>query len=807
MTSTSSTAPHAEIIRLRGTVQGAGVRPTVARIARSLGLCGWVKNDAEGVEVALVGPLADRDLFVDQLQKNFPPLAQLHSIERRPAPDLPQFSSFVIAPSRAGKAATNVAVDSAPCAACLSEMSDPNARRLDYPFINCTHCGPRFSIIEAIPYDRRNTTMGAFALCSDCRAEYENETDRRYHAEPIACPKCGPHLFWLDPNSENAPHDVYAGYPEHSLELSDATKINLAAEQIRNGKIVAVKGVGGVHLCCDATSETAVRELRRRKRRPWKPFALLVRDLPMVEHYCQVSEPERLALLTPAAPIVLLCQKEVSETDRSIAKGVAPGARTLGCFLPPSPLHHALMGRLNHPIVCTSGNITDEPQVVNARELSERLRGVADFYLDHNRPIAQRIDDSVGCLSAGDFRLFRRARGYAPAPLPIPPGFEKTPPLTAMGAQWKNTVCLWDPHRAILSQHMGDLDNLVTYQEWQKTRELLAQLYDHNPALIAVDSHPDYVATRVGMDLARERGLPIIEVQHHHAHIAACLAEHRLPINSPHVLGVALDGLGAGEGGEFWGCEFLWANYQNFQRLASLEPIALVGGDKSTREPWRSLLAHLIRAFDPHGLQQVISNPPFCDLFGSKPISAIIKAVQQNIFPNASSCGRLFDAVAAAVGIFAEHTDDEGQAAMALEQAILPEDAERASKEGGYPFQVVHGASVPFVLRPAPLFAALKSDLEAHVSISLLAARFHVGLSNALIQMVLELARVRRKENPFSTVALSGGVWQNRTLLELVVKELGRVGFTVLVPALLPANDGGISLGQAAVAAARFLQQ
>ncbi len=918
---------------MRGTVQGVGFRPTVARVARRLGLAGWVKNDGDGVLLRLVGPREVRDSFVAAFLAELPPLAHVESVERSetgtleagesgpeeaPASGLHGRESgplggesgppgvatgFVIVESDSGAPHTAVAPDAATCAACLAEIRDPGARRFRYPFTNCTHCGPRFTIVTAIPYDRQRTTMAPFALCAACRAEYTDEGDRRYHAEPIACPRCGPHVslepaetrdvdLWGARQSSSRPagsvKGAYGGDPaETKLDVvveaaapARVTDANVdvvveAAALIRQGAIVAVKGLGGYHLCCDATSERAVAALRERKRRRGKPFALMVRDLAMAEQWCHIGSLEREALTSTAAPIVLLerlttegassrdgasavpdadgaatreSDSAVPDANRGatqdsigaarstlrIASAVAPGQRTLGVMLPATPLHHLLMERLEGPIVCTSGNLSEEPQCVDAAEARERLGGIADFFLHHDRGIAQRIDDSVVRVADGEVRVIRRARGFAPAPLRLPPGFEKAPRVTAMGAQLKGTVCLLQEGHAVLSQHLGDLDDRRTLEEQRRTVEVLSRLYQHEPALVAVDRHPDYASTREGASLAEHHGVPLVEVQHHHAHIAACLAEHQVPLGAGPVLGIALDGLGYGEDGALWGGEFLRVRYTGFERVASFRAVALPGGDLASREPWRNLYAYLMTGMN----RQEMTARTFGRLHQtllSKPLSILDQALRTGIgAPLASSCGRLFDAVAAAVGLHAECVDHEGQAAIALEQAVTPEALAAAHAEVLYPVMVrpaesaheapthegatrgrssgranaghsLSGAASLPALDASTLFPALLRDLAAGAGASLIAARFHVALGDAIVRMALGLLDAPAVAFVDRTVALGGGVWQNRVLLEIVAGRLRGAGVRVLVPREVPANDGGVALGQAVVAGARFL--
>lgn len=780
----------AETIRLRGVVQGVGLRPTVARVARRLALEGWVRNDAGGVLVALAGHKAQRDAFLEQLMAELPPLARLASVERREEPGVVVGRGFAIVESAEGRPRTAVAPDAATCAACRAEIRDPLARRYRYPFTSCTHCGPRFSIVRAIPYDRRRTTMASFPMCSECRAEYEDASDRRYHAEPIACHRCGPRASLARADGR--------AFTWQSYSLLD--EVDAVATLLQRGEIVAVKGLGGYHLCCDATREDAVARLRERKRRPSKPFAMMARDLAMIERYCAVGPLERGALEGPEAPIVLLDRRAGAD----VAPSVAPGQRALGFMLPSTPLHHLVLLRLQAPIVCTSGNLSEEPLCAEPDEARARLAGIADWFLDHDRPVAQRLDDSVAKLADGAVRLVRRARGYAPAPLPLPPGFEGAPRVLATGAQWKSALCLLQDGYAVLSQHLGDLDDARAFAEWERSRAALADLYQHAPERVAVDMHPDYRSTRAGLAFAAERGLAAEAVQHHHAHVAACMAEHGVPRGAPPVLGIALDGLGYGDDGSLWGGELLLATYTSFTRVGTFKPVGLIGGDLASVEPWRNLYAHLMAEMGWAELATRFRELELVRYLEAKPRALLDQALRSPaLAPRASSCGRLFDAVAAAVGLHRDRVDHEGQAAMALEQAVTPDALAAAQAGDGYPIAIhrLGEAGLPYI-EPLGMWRAVLGDLLAGVDRSIIAARFHVALAGAIARMATEAIAAH---GGVDTVVLSGGVWQNRVLLELVAPRLRAAGHRVLVPRLVPANDGGIALGQAVVAAARAL--
>ena len=567
-----------------------------------------------------------------RIERDPPPLAHIDSIERRRySGRLPQ--EFRIAESIGGPARTQVAPDAALCGACAAELRDLDERRYRYPFTNCTHCGPRLSIVTAIPYDRATTTMAPFALCAACEAEYRNPNDRRFHAEAVACPSCGPTASLVAFGQAGAPRDA------------DADAVEIAAGLIAQGDIIAVKGLGGYHLACDATNPEAVARLRRLKRRDAKPFALMARDLDVIRRYCAIDAVEERELTSVEAPIVLL---RAIGAER-LPEAIAPGLDTLGFMLPTTPLHLLLVDQFEHPLVMTSGNISDEPAVVDDAEAYRQLADIASFALTHNRAIANRVDDSVVRVMGGRSRVLRRARGYAPAPLLLPSGFENAPDLLAMGGELKATFCLVKDGQAILSQHQGDLENAATLDDYKKNLALYRSLFDHAPSAIVVDRHPEYLSSKLGRAEADTRALPLIDVQHHHAHVAACLAENGRPLHAPPALGIVLDGLGFGDDGAIWGGEFLLADYLGYERLARLKLVAMPGGAQAVREPWRNLYAHLKAA-------DAFDATPFA--FGDwsalegKPLATIDRMIAQGLnSPLASSCGRLFDAVAAALGV------------------------------------------------------------------------------------------------------------------------------------------------------------
>jgi len=784
-----------EQIRVRGAVQGVGFRPMVWRLATEHGLNGWVSNDAQGVIILASGSAFDVNAFVDALPGQVPLLARIDAIERETVAECPDNVGFRIVPNRGGKVRTGVVADAATCPACLAEIADPTARRYRYPFTNCTHCGPRLSIIEAIPYDRAATTMREFPPCAKCAAEYENPEDRRFHAQPIACPACGPRV-WL----ENA--DGRAVDTEALTRLDD---IDAACTLIERGVIVAIKGLGGFQLACDASNESAVARLRHRKQRERKPFALMARDLDVIRCYCAVSDTEAALLHSPAAPIIIL---ETNSLEH-VAAEVAPGVKTLGFMLPNSPLHHILLKRMDRPIVLTSGNLSDEPQCIANADARIRLGGIADFFLMHDRGIARRVDDSVVRVMAGKPRLLRRARGYAPAPFRLPEGFAAAPPILAMGGELKNTFCLLRDGEAIVSHHMGDLADARCHADYVQSISAYQQLFEHEARIVAVDKHPEYLSRKLGMAMAEQRGLACAEIQHHHAHIAACMAENGIAFDTQPILGVALDGLGYGDDGSLWGGEFLLADYRQCQRIVSLKPVAMPGGAQAIYEPWRNTYAQLMSGLSWDCFAERYGKLELCRFLAGKPRDVLDNMINRGVnSPLTSSCGRLFDAVAAATGICRERAVYEGQAAVEFEALV---DAHILTDEGdtlAYPFAISHlGNDGLPCIDPLPMWQALLDDLMRATPVPVIAARFHKGLSIVIVDMLKTLSRQVHRDQTINTVALSGGVFQNRVLFEQVVTRLERSGFTVLKHRWLPANDGGLALGQAVIAAARAFAQ
>jgi len=767
-----------ECIRVTGIVQGVGFRPTVWRLARECGLVGRVWNDAGGVMIHAWGSRELLSLFVRRLQAAPPPLSRIEKIIRTALDDtLAPPEGFQITQSLDGETRTSVVADTAVCPACLAEVRNPADRRFRYPFTNCTHCGPRLSIIEAVPYDRANTSMASFRMCAKCRSEYEDPADRRFHAQPNACADCGPRL-WLE-----------AADGRRLIADEGGDPITTAARLIRQGRVLAIKGIGGIHLACDAGSEQAVATLRRRKQRYHKAFALMAGDIGMVRRFAEVSDAEAVLLADRAAPIVVL-----NSAGEALASGIAPGQNTLGFMLPYTPLHHLLMQELRQPIVLTSGNRSHEPQTIGNREARERLGQIADYYLLHDREIVNRLDDSVLRVVDGRPRFLRRARGYAPQPIPLPEDLAGSRDVLAMGGELKNTFCMLQAGRAILSQHMGDLKDAATYQDYLRNLRRYRQLFDFVPAVIAVDRHPDYLSSRLGRAMAAEEDVPLVEVQHHHAHIAACMAEQGLPVDGGKVLGVALDGLGYGDDGTIWGGEFLLADYAGFRRLAHFQPVPMLGGAQAMHEPWRSTFAQLSCTL---GWARVVEEYPQLDIvrfLSGRPLSNLQVMADRGLnSPLTSSAGRLFDAVAAALDVCRQAATFEGQAAIGLEALATPHFSAQAGAGFDYEFDGT-------CLNWAPMWSALLRDLGDGVAAGIIAARFHHTVASAVAHVAARLCGL----HGLHTVVLSGGVFQNRLLLERTSHLLRDQGLTVLSPSATPANDGGLSLGQAVIARYRI---
>jgi hydrogenase maturation protein HypF len=759
-------------IHITGIVQGVGFRPFVYGLAKRYELCGWVRNTSAGVDIEVDGSPDALVSFRQALQDEAPPLARIDRFESSERP-VNGFQSFEIVHSQSiSDVSQPVSPDVSICDDCLGELFEPDDRRYRYPFINCTNCGPRFTIIQDIPYDRPQTTMAPFPMCPDCRQEYENPLDRRFHAQPVACPLCGPHV-WLEGD-------------ERLLTGSRLPKGEAAIEKsrqlLREGEILAIRGLGGFHLACDAANPAAVAELRRRKLRVDKPFALMLHDLTAVDRHCFVNSAEGEILQSRERPIVILQRRPESP----IADAVAPGQRTLGMMLPYTPLHHLLLQPgPNFPdaLVMTSGNLAEEPIATDIDEARQRLAPLADAFLMHDRDIYIRCDDSVVRVFDKGVYPLRRSRGYAPFPVRLP---WEARPLLAVGAELKNTFCLASGDYAFLGQHIGDLENLETLRSFESGVAHFERLFRVRPELLAYDLHPDYLATRYALARAERENLPATGVQHHHAHVAACLAEHGNPGDRP-VIGVSFDGSGYGPDGAIWGGEFLVADYAGYQRAAHLAYVPLPGGDKAVREPWRMALAHLYQA----GIEWSADLPSLANngQADEQALNILRQQIEKQInAPPTSSMGRLFDAVSALAGL-RQVVNYEGQAAIELEALVDP------AEEGFYAFVV--GEQID----AGPTIRGVTADVRAGVSPAIIAARFHNGVAH----LARDVCVWQREQHGLKEVVLSGGVFQNITLLAETHRLLREAGFEVLVHRQVPANDGGLALGQAAVALWRSL--
>ena len=746
-------------LRIKGKVQGVGFRPFVWLLANQYGLNGDVNNDGQGVLIRFVSPPADAlEQFLSDLQNKLPPLAQITDVTQRTIdwPDAATVTSFTIRESENNQMDTQIIPDAATCPHCLADLFDPNNRRYHYPFTNCTHCGPRFTIIKAIPYDRKNTAMSVFPLCPQCEKEYKDPADRRFHAQPNACSVCGPHIWLQDREQTLATHE---------------TALKQTALLLQQGYIVAIKGLGGFHLACDANNQKAVNLLRQRKHRPTKPLAIMVPDL----QFLQDLAPQETELLTSsAAPIVLLTKHKVP----NIADNIAPNLQEIGVMLPSNPLQHLLLRAVNRPLVMTSANASGQPPVLKNEHAVEQLADLADFYLCHNRDILQRADDSLVRVAFDGLETLRRARGYVPDEIPLET--QSTKNVLALGSDLKNTFCLLRHNKAVLSQHIGDTANEQVRSQLSENLELFQNIYQFKPDIIAVDAHPGYFSSSIGKQLAEQQQITPIEVLHHHAHIVSVMAEHNC--NEP-VIGLALDGIGMGENGQLWGGECLLVDYQHSQYLGGLPAVALPGGDLAAKQPWRNWLAHL-HQFVPQWqeiLTQTCTEPNW-------PI--LINAIERGLnCPPISSAGRLFDAVAYALGIAPTIVSWEGEAACHLEaQANTSSLATQAQSA------VNILVKIPLIGNKLDLAYFWQSWLNCHAPVEDKAFAFHY----ALAQGFAELATSQARKYQCRTIVLSGGVMHNQLLRRLLKENLSE--FHVLSAHKLPMGDGGLSLGQAVIA-------
>lgn len=743
-------------IHIRGLVQGVGFRPFVYRMAKAHNICGWVENNNEGVLIHAEASNEDLQAFNQSLRKKAPPAAHIQSLDEQPA-EIHSFPDFNIKKSsNLSDAVTEVSPDIAVCTECLHDMQT-QPHRLAYPFINCTNCGPRFTIIKALPYDRPLTTMEAFEMCATCKHEYTHILDRRFHAQPVACLQCGP---------------VYRVFPENKT-YNDGNKVaGIIAQSIDKGGIIALKGIGGFHLLCDAHNEDAIQRLRYRKNREGKPIAIMMENTKTAAGYFYIDETEENVLNTWQRPIVLLKNK------KEPAPSISHGLNTTGLVLPYMPMHYQLFNHLNtNAIVLTSGNVSDEPVLIDDENAYAQLNRIADLVIGYNRAIHNRADDSVVFVSNDQTRLIRRSRGYTPSPVPLRLPVEG---ILATGAELNNTFAIGKGQQAILSQHIGDLKNAETLAFYEESYARFAKLFRFKPELIACDSHPDYLSTR----FARSLGIETIEVQHHHAHIASCMAEHSL---DEKVIGIAFDGTGFGTDGSIWGGEFFVCDLVDFERVYHFDPVPLPGGDQVTKQPWRTALAYLHKYF---GNPFTEKDLPFLKKIAPEKQHLINQMLEKNLnTPLSSGAGRLFDAVAALTDICCE-SHYHAEAPMRLESVI------RQNCRGKYLYEVEDK-----VIIFRKLFHQLIKDIQAGTSQAEIAAKFH----NTIIAIILDISRRIKDASGIQKVVLSGGSFQNRYLLENSSSLLGRMGFEVYSQAQLPSNDGGIALGQMAIAAKRRL--
>jgi hydrogenase maturation protein HypF len=743
-------------VRVEGVVQGVGFRPYVHGLAGRLGLSGRVGNDTGGVFMEIEGTEQAVGEFLAALPAQAPPLAVIEQVRTSPLVPTGEPGFHIVSSNAAGRRDTLVSADSATCVDCLRELADPTDRRVNYPFINCTNCGPRFTIVRDVPYDRQFTTMAPFTMCHACASEYHDPADRRFHAQPVCCPACGPRLQLLDADGNELPGEPLAA----------------AVALLTGGAVLAVKGLGGFHVAALASDAAATALLRARKHREDKPFAVMVADLDTAHGLCVIDPVGERVLAGRRRPVVLLPRLP----DAPVAPAVAPGNRSLGLMLPYTPLHHLLLRDTAGPIVLTSGNVSDEPIAYRDGDARRRLTGIADAFLTHDRAIHMRTDDSVVRVFRGAELPVRRSRGYAPEPLTLARPVLR--PILGCGAELKSTFCLARGRHAFMSHHIGDLENYETLRSFTEGVAHFRRLFDVRPEVIAHDLHPEYLSTKYAHDLADAEliGADLVGVQHHHAHIASCLADNG---DAGPVIGVAFDGLGYGSDGTLWGGEFLLADLAGFQRLAHLVPVPMPGGTAAIRQPWRMAAAYLGSDAPPELSER---HAEYWD-------SVLAMASRQVNAPLTSSAGRLFDAVAAILGI-RDSINYEGQAAVELEQRT------DLAEQGSYPAAVTEGPALQ--LHGVDLVRAVVADLQAGVAPEVIATRFHHGVADAIVRVCLML----RDSTGVSVAALSGGVFQNVLLLERTVAGLERSGFRVLTHSRVPPNDGGISLGQVAVAAA-----
>jgi hydrogenase maturation protein HypF len=761
-------------VLVRGVVQGVGFRPFVYRLALEEGLAGFIGNDTDGVTIEVEGPAGQVDAFLGRLRAETPPLARIDSVAARDLAATGEAGFRIVASGVLGRVSTGIPADAATCADCLRELLDPRDRRYRYPFLNCTNCGPRFTITRRIPYDRPQTSMAKFKMCPACQAEYDDPANRRFHAQPNACWKCGPRV-WL----------VQTAASESS---SGEEAVKLTLQLLMEGKIVAIKGIGGFHLSVDATNQAAVMRLRERKRRFGKPLAVMVKDVEAARMACALTAQDEALLKTSARPIVLSRKRD----GCGIAEGVAPGIPWLGVFLPYAPLQHLLFADPRvQALVMTSANLSEEPIAIDNDEARARLGGIADCFLMHDREILQRCDDSVAAVVDGAPQLIRRARGFVPLGVELPEGLHlDAPPLLAVGGHMKNVFALARGRHVYQSQHLGDLENLTGLEFFKESLDHLMRTFEIEPETVVHDLHPGYLATTWAKEWARERGLRLIAVQHHHAHIAGCMAEHGLEGDA---IGLSLDGTGYGTDGRIWGGEVLVCRLEGFERFAHLEYVPMPGGEAAIKEPWRMALGHLSAAGFDVGADEML------ELLGAHKNEARVlrRMMERGVnAPLTSSLGRLFDAVAAVV-LGRRDVDYEAQAAIELEGLAVDEPYD----EPGYAMEFAGGdwaAREPVRIGAGPLWRAVVEELRAGVNKARIAGRFHAGVAAGFVRAAV----LARRATGVEQVALSGGCMHNRRLARLLRVGLEAEGFEVFQHRQVSPGDGGLSYGQAVVGAA-----
>ncbi len=776
-------------LSISGIVQGVGFRPFVYNLAIRHSLFGYVRNQLGSVEVEATGCRYALELFIEQLQEQAPPLSEIKSlkikwldVEANVEEDFARQPIFEILPSFDQMLSSRnieqhyfVPPDMATCNLCLSELFNDKNRRFRYPFINCTNCGPRFTIIDSLPYDRQNTTMKSFKMCAECQNEYDDFSDRRFHAQPNACAKCGPQLSFIRKDGDG----FFSVKGQDSLEL--------VLEELKNGKIVGVKSLGGFHLICDAFQESAIRKIRSRKSRPHKPLAVMMANIEMVRQHCLVSAVEEQALQEVRRPIVLLKRLD----GCTLSDNLAPGIESLGVMLPYTPLHSLILNDYGKPVVATSGNKIDEPIAISDEEAILNLESIADAFLSHDRRIYSRYDDSVLRFNDDKQLILRRARGYAPSPIELPTKANLN--VLAFGGHLKNTFCLVKNENAFVSQHIGDLENIETQEHFRSTYQVYKKLLNFEPQLIAYDKHPDYLSSKLAQQYAQENNLPAMAVQHHHAHIVSCMVENN--ITEP-VIGVSFDGIGYGDDGKLWGGEFLLSTYSDYQRVGHFKEVPLAGGMQAIKEPWRMALSYIVASSRSDNYRRFIDE--ITDKFGQKTIDLIKQQIERQInCPFTSSCGRLFDAMSALLNICWQ-ASYEGQAAIELEAVAKSASGSiECNRENIYEFLVSDGDMM--VVDPARILDQAFLDYCNGVQKNVIATKFHYTIVYATLYVCSEI----RKRTGINVICFGGGVFQNTLLMHYLENVLSQASFKVLFPRQLPANDGGLSLGQAMVALAK----